>query len=299
MKNKLHRLSLVALGMAAVLALPACGTSSVSRGITDSGTAAEVVFPSPEKDAWLKEGTFPNLDNLRAVGAGATKDQLYDLLGRPHFREGLAGPREWDYIFHFRRADGSVATCQYKVIFDKNLEARSFHWSPAGCGDVLKPAVAPVPVQAPVAAVAPAVLSIAPPAAVPAAAVPRRMTLDGDSLFRFDKSAAADMLPEGRRQVEALAAGIQKNFRSVREIRITGHTDRLGSDSYNDMLSRARANTVREMLVRDGIPAQVIRTQGMGKRQPVVTCVGTQKNEALIRCLQPNRRVDIQVDGAQ
>lgn len=295
MKNTLHRSSLIALGMAALLALPACGTSSVSRGITDSGTAAEVVFPSPEKDAWLKEGTFPNLDNLRSVGPGMTKDQLYDLLGRPHFREGLAGPREWDYIFHFRRPDGSVATCQYKVIFDKAFEARTFLWSPAACGDVLKPAATPAAVPSPVAAVVPAVQ----PAAPPAAAMPRRVTLDGDGLFRFGKGSAEDMLPEGRRQVEALAAGIQTNFKSVREIRVTGHTDRLGSDSYNDTLSRARANTVRELLVRDGIPAQVIRTQGMGKRQPVVTCAGTQKNEALIRCLEPNRRVDIQVDGVQ
>lgn len=299
MKNKLHRFSFIALGMAALLALPACGTSSVSRGITDSGTAAEVVFPNAEKDAWLKEGTFPNLDNLRAAGPGATKDQLYDLLGRPHFREGLAGPREWDYIFHFRRPDGSVATCQYKVIFDKNVEARSFHWSPAGCADVLKPAAAPAPAATPVAAVVPAALPIAPPAPVPAAPMPRRVTLDGDSLFRFDKSAAEDMLPEGRRQVAALAASIQRNFRSLREIRITGHTDRLGGDAYNDTLSRARANTVREMFVREGIPAQLIRTQGMGKRQPVVNCPGTRKNDALISCLQPNRRVDIQVDGAQ
>lgn len=299
MKNTLHRSSLIALGIAALLALPACGTSSVSRGITDSGTAAEVVFPSPEKDAWLKEGTFPNLDNLRAVGPGTTKDQLYDLLGRPHFREGLAGPREWDYIFHFRRPDGSVATCQYKVIFDKAFEGRTFLWSPAACGDVLKPAATPAAVQAPVAAAVPAVLPIALPAAVAAAAVPRRVTLDGDGLFRFGKSAAEDMLPEGRRQVEALAAGIQKNFKSVRGVRITGHTDRLGSDSYNDTLSRARANTVRELLVRDGIPAQLIRTQGMGKRQPVVACAGAEKSAALISCLQPNRRVDIQVDGVQ
>ena len=54
----------------------------------------------------------PNIESLRAVGPGVTKDQLYYLLGRPHFREGYAGVREWDYLFHFR-VDGKVVTCQY------------------------------------------------------------------------------------------------------------------------------------------------------------------------------------------
>src|SRR5690606_5044560 len=44
-------------------------------------------------------GSYPNIDNLRQVGDGITRDQLYDLLGRPHFAEGFR-VREWDYLFH-------------------------------------------------------------------------------------------------------------------------------------------------------------------------------------------------------
>lgn len=126
---------LFALLFVAVLA--GCSTYR-SRGIDDTGKATEVVFPDVSRDATLNEGTFPNIENLRLVGRGATKDQLYGLIGRPHFREGLFGVREWDYIFNFR-SGGGITRCQYKVIFDINHQAQSFLWKPAQCRDLLEP----------------------------------------------------------------------------------------------------------------------------------------------------------------
>ena len=120
-----------------MLALSACGTRHVSRDLSPVGTAADIVFPDPA-GVLLDHGTFPDRDHLRAIGAGVTKTQLYELLGRPHFREGLRA-REWDYLFHFRTDDG-IATCQYKVIFDRGYKGRSFHWSPASCAALLEAA---------------------------------------------------------------------------------------------------------------------------------------------------------------
>lgn len=80
---------------------------------------------------------------------------------------------------------------------------------------------------------------------------------------------------------------------------MTGHTDRLGTESANEALSVARANTVRELLAQQGIDRNAIRTAGMGARQPVVQCPGAAKTPALVSCLQPNRRVDIEVAGEQ
>ena len=137
----------IAVGIAALLALQACGTSTVSKGISDDGVASEVVFPA-QKDAWLEQGTFPNLENLRRIAPGVTKDQLSDFVGRPHFSEGLGAVREWDYIFHFRTPTG-IKTCQYKAIFDKNVVAQSFHWLPTDCADMLKVAAAPLAERAP------------------------------------------------------------------------------------------------------------------------------------------------------
>jgi outer membrane protein assembly factor BamE (lipoprotein component of BamABCDE complex) len=124
------RICIAAIGVAALVALHGC-TSYVSRGITDDGKAEELVWPA-ERNARQPEGSFPNRDNLRAVRAGDTKNQLYELLGRPHFEEGMFVVREWDYIFKFR-SGGDVTTCRYKVIFDKNYKAQSFHWLPAAC----------------------------------------------------------------------------------------------------------------------------------------------------------------------
>ena len=113
------RATVTAISIAsALLALQGCGTTTVSKDVSDEGKPGTVVFPDIQKSAWLKEGTFPNLDNLRRIAPGVSKDQLYDLAGRPHFSEGLSSVREWDYIFNFRTGKGAeFITCQYKVVY--------------------------------------------------------------------------------------------------------------------------------------------------------------------------------------
>lgn len=131
--NKQIKKAGVLLAGATLLALQGCSLY-VSKGISDDGRAEEVVFPEIPKSAWLKEGTFPNLDNLRQVKPGVSKDQLYGLLGQPHFAEGMGPVREWDYVFNFRQGNGSdYQTCQYKVIFDKDYRGQSFYWLPQSC----------------------------------------------------------------------------------------------------------------------------------------------------------------------
>jgi len=61
-------------------------------------------------------------------------------------------------------------------------------------------------------------------------------------------------------------------------------------------LSQRRADVVRDYLVSKGVDKSKIEAIGMGEKQPVVQC--TQKNlKELIACLQPNRRVDVEVRG--
>ena len=58
----------------------------------------------------------------------------------------------------------------------------------------------------------------------------------------------------------------------------------------------ARANVVRDYLISKGVDKSKIEAIGMGEKQPVVQC--DQKNmKELIACLQPNRRVDVEVRG--
>ena len=77
---------------------------------------------------------------------------------------------------------------------------------------------------------------------------------------------------------------------------VTGHTDRIGTEAYNQKLSERRADAVRDYLVSKGVDKAKIETIGLGEKQPVVQC--DQKNlKALIECLQPNRRVEVQAKG--
>lgn len=265
------RSMLLALTVTAVLT--ACGTRHISRDISDDGRAGEVIFPAVEHIV-LKDGTFPNLDNLRAIGPGITKDQLYALLGTPHFREGYSGVREWDYLFNFRK-DGSVIRCQYKVIFDKDYRGQSFHWAPEACAEVLGE---PLPVNA----VPHAAVSIA-PASLPA-----------DALFAFGRSGLADLLPGGLVELSRLARQVESSG-SVKGLRIVGHTDHLGNEADNQALSLQRAGTVQKFLQEQGIDA-VIQVEGRGEREPLAMCQ-EQPRADLLACLAPNRRVEVFIDN--
>lgn len=175
---------------------------------------------------------------------------------------------------------------------------RTGYWTPAlaieECDPdlVKKPplAAAPAPPAAaptPVAAVAPA------PAPKPAA---QRVQLNADTLFDFDKAV---LRPAGR---EALDDFVSKSKDINTEvITAVGHADRFGSDSYNQKLSEQRAAAVKTYLLGKGIEANRIQTAGKGETQPVTKasdCLGA-KSAKVIACLQPDRRVDIEVVGTR
>lgn len=252
--------------------------------VQSDGTADELVWPNPTSTTFNKDrGTFPNIENLKQIRSGMSKDQLYDLIGRPQFNEGFR-VREWDYLFHFNtpgQGTEGVTTCQYKVLFDSQKFARTFHWKAVDPVDgVCPPAIQPnVPVQ--------------PTVIIPSA--PQRFTLSADALFVFDKGDEANMLPRGKEELDRLAEQLQR-FPRLENIRIVGYTDRLGSDYYNLLLSQQRAETVRQYLAQRGIPRGIMFAYGAGKNQQVKACNDSNR-EALIACLQPNRRVEIEVNG--
>ena len=131
MKQTVHSFYRRLAPMAALLALASlAGCGNLSR-IDAAGSTADPVFPDAAS-ARPQGGIRPNLDNLHSVRAGMSKTELYYLLGTPHFREGIWGVREWDYVFRLPTAGGEQA-CQYKVLFDKNGLSSEFHWKPETC----------------------------------------------------------------------------------------------------------------------------------------------------------------------
>ena len=113
--------------------LTACGSRS---NVTEQGTTDAPVFPKIDASSFNHNGSqfgsWVNWDNMRQVERGMNKDQLYNLIGRPHYVEGFYGVREWDYVFNYRE-NGVHKICQYKVLFDINMNAQSFLWYPNGC----------------------------------------------------------------------------------------------------------------------------------------------------------------------
>ncbi|MDO8039008.1 OmpA family protein [Janthinobacterium sp. SUN137] len=137
---------------------------------------------------------------------------------------------------------------------------------------------------------------VTPPDILPPRIEHERITLDMDALFRFDKAGAADVLPQGIEKIRDLAARLKQGYVQIDTLSVTGHTDRLGSDSYNQALSERRALTVKQLLREQGI-ANVISAYGKGKAEPVAACEKVAPGAALIACLQPNRRVEIELTG--
>lgn len=127
-----------------------------------------------------------------------------------------------------------------------------------------------------------------------------KITLAADALFDFDKAV---LRPEGKQKLDEVAA--KAGALKLEVILAVGHTDRIGKDAYNQKLSEKRAAAVKEYLVSKGIEANRVYTEGKGEKQPVTgdKCknMGAEsgKNKKLVACLQPDRRVDIEVIGTK
>jgi OOP family OmpA-OmpF porin len=139
-----------------------------------------------------------------------------------------------------------------------------------------------------------------PPPPAPPAPTSEKVTFAADALFDFDK---ATLKPEGRAKMDDLVsklAGV-----SLEVIIAVGYTDRIGSDAYNLKLSQRRAQAVKDYLVSKGIEPNRVYTEGKGEANPVKQCAdpsakGEVRNQKqLIDCLQPNRRVEVEVVGTR
>jgi len=155
--------------------------------------------------------------------------------------------------------------------------------------------------------VAQAAASPAPRAATPLAPPPpppatQAFELKADGTFAF---ATSDLTPAGRTRINSTLAELKSSRIRLRTISIVGHTDPIGSAGFNQRLSQARANAVRDYLISQGIPAVIIQTEGRGFTELKITeadcrAQGKAKTRAaLIACYEPNRRVDIRASAEQ
>ena len=174
---------------------------------------------------------------------------------------------------------------------------RAGYWTPALATAQCDPDLVPKPAAAPAPAPRAAAPVIPKPAPKP---VFERATFSADVFFEFDKAVLRD---EGRAQLDKLAGQIAAVQLEVTVI--VGHADRIGGTSYNQKLSERRANAVKAYLVSKGVPDNRIYAEGKGEAQPVTAdkCkkLGAEsgRNAKLVACLQPDRRVEVEVVGSR
>jgi len=168
----------------------------------------------------------------------------------------------------------------------------------AGCATEAPKPEAPKPPPAPAPAPAPVPRAVEAPKPPPKP-VAEKITFSTDVLFDFDRAV---IKPDGQAKLDELQ-GRMKGV-SVEVVIAIGHADRIGSDGYNQKLSVRRADAVKAYLVSKGTEQNRVYTEGKGEKQPVSgdKCKGMgddRKNRKLIDCLQPDRRVEIEVIGTR
>ena len=169
-------------------------------------------------------------------------------------------------------------------------ESNNYYFT-VGLNIALDPTPRPAPAAPPTP---PAVLAPPPPEPIAPPPPPQpparfeKVSLSATELFSFD----SDKLVANQPRLDDIAALLSANS-GVTNVVVTGYADRLGSDKYNQKLSERRANSVKAYLVSKGVAADRLNAVGKGEANPVAQC--KEKNRAaLIKCLEPNRRVEVE-----
>jgi OOP family OmpA-OmpF porin len=118
------------------------------------------------------------------------------------------------------------------------------------------------------------------------------ITLQAEVLFGFDKD---NLKEEGKQILNDQVVEKMKAHPEVELVLITGYTDRIGDDKYNQKLSERRAIQVKKYIASQGIAESRLHSVGKGKADPIELCSGV-RGKKLIDCLQPNRRVVVEIE---
>ncbi|XHS80493.1 OmpA family protein [Burkholderiaceae bacterium UC74_6] len=102
----------------------------------------------------------------------------------------------------------------------------------------------------------------------------------------FQSGSSTELTPDSSAVVQSVLQELGR--RAAPELIVTGHTDAVGTDEFNDRLALERAQTVVEFLRRNGIGAKQIEAVGRGKREPAVRTADRVAEQA-------NRRVEITI----
>ncbi len=117
--------------------------------------------------------------------------------------------------------------------------------------------------------------------------------------FEFDKSRLTE---DSKDKLNSLATVLKGNT-EVKSASIVGYADPIGTTTYNEQLSKRRAVAVQNYLTSRGyLNTRLAETRWLGESAPKANCPESMKRAERIACLQPDRRVEVEIDffqGAQ
>lgn len=125
-----------------------------------------------------------------------------------------------------------------------------------------------------------------------------KLSLRSDVLFNFGKGDYKDLTAEGHAMLRKAVEDIKQDHERISSIEVVGHADPIGKAKANQRLSQQRAETVRKVLLEQGIQSHLVHASGRGSAEPVVQCASGSRNER-IACNAPNRRVELIIQNQQ
>lgn len=222
-------------------------------------------------NAWANDGT----NNQSSSGGGTYHGAAFvGALGLEY-----AIDKDWSARLEYQYTTplGKTSLDESGIELDNGLLAVGmvYHFNQIG-NEPVAPTPAPEPAPAPVL-------------------VEKQFNLNSDVLFEFNK---ATLKPEASQALDALFNEILAANPKDGMATVIGHTDRIGSDAYNQSLSEQRARSVADYLIAKGLFADKVRAEGRGESSPVTggSCPDGAKAQ-MIACLAPDRRVEVRLTG--
>lgn len=147
-----------------------------------------------------------------------------------------------------------VSRQEFENVIRRNIQRENYRVVESECPDNLEnctiPKYVPPPKEPPAATTKPST----PPG-------PDNITASADVLFAFDSSVIKD---DYKDKLDEIA---KRLIETDEKLLIEGHTDKIGSDEYNQQLSERRANAVRDYLIQQGVPEEQLTAVGRGEEQ--------------------------------
>lgn len=249
----------------------------VSQTMAKQTNDAGISFPDIS-ESHLKDIHRYDINEIAHLDLGLNKDQIRHLLGNPHFSEGLFFERIWNYVLDIRIPETEqYQRCQLRIDYDTDYKAERYSWLGNECQQLTQ-GQKKINNQE-------------------LAELPEVIELSADALFSYNGSQTTDLLPEGLTELRNLANSLNDSYSKIHKITVTGHTDRIGSETYNYNLGLQRAETVKQIFIQNGVSELIIEAKSLGEVQPKTNYCNFTKKVALIECLQPDRRVVIEISA--